>query len=119
MGYLHKMDFNNGWKLNYSLFYKYDNFCNKLRSCNYLFDRSTPYVKVDGKETLMFGTEISHKFKNNDYLNSVSAKYVITEQGLKLHKVANFKGFGDIVDNFNFIWKANVNFFYFSNFFIS
>jgi len=107
------MNFENGWKLNYSIFYKYDNFVNKLRSCNYLFDRDTPYVKVEGKENLTFGTEMSYKFKENDFLNSVSGKYVLTEQGLKLHKTANFKGYGDLFESLNFSWKANVKNFYF------
>lgn len=117
MGYKHDMDFENGWKVNYALLYKYDNFLNKLRSCNYLFDRTAQYQKVEGTENLTFGTELNYKFKNCDYLNSVTGKYVVNQQGLKVAKVAKFKGYGDLFDGFNFHFKANVNFFLFFFFF--
>ena len=102
----------NGLKVNYSLFYKYDNFLNKLRSCSYLFNKSIPYTRVDGKENLTFGTQFSYKLKDNTVLNSVGMKYVLNEQGLKVNQTVNLKGFRDVFDNANVSLKANVIFFY-------
>ena len=109
MGSLHNLDFENGWKVNYSLFYKYDNFVNKMRSCNYLFNRNTPYTKVEGKENLTFGTELSYKFKDNQYLNSCTAKFVVNDQGVKISESVNLKGYGDLFESSNLNFKANVN----------
>ena len=81
---------------------------NKLNSCKYLFTKESTCEKVEGKENLQFGTEASYKFKDNDYLNSVSAKFVLTEQGLKLNKSFNLKGCGQVFDEANLSWKANV-----------
>ena len=110
MGYLHNITFENGFKANYSLFYKYDNFLNKIKSCNYFFDKNTSDTKVEGKENLTFGTEMSYKFKNNDFINSVTGKYVLNQQGLKLSKTVNIKGIENIFDNANISWKAVVKY---------
>lgn len=99
----------NGLKVNSSIFYKYDNFLNKLRSCSYLFNKNIPYTKVEGKENLTVGTELSYKLKDNSMINSVGAKYVFNQQGLKINKTMNLKGFRDIFDNANVSLKANVN----------
>ena len=112
MGYLHNITLENGFKINYSLFYKYDNFLNKLRSCNYLFEKNTPYTKVEGKENLTFGIDFSYKFKNIDFINSVNSKIVVNEQGVKASKTLNLCGIKGLFESVNVTWKANVKYFF-------
>lgn len=116
MGYLHKMDFDNGLELNYSLFYKYDNFLNKLNSCNYLF-RNGNQAKVVGQEYLTFGTEASYKPKDNVFVRKLSQKFVINHEGVKTTKTIHFKGYQDYFDSFDFTWKTKVLIYYLINFF--
>jgi hypothetical protein len=101
------MNFSNGVKLNYSLFYNYENFVNKLYACKYFFDRSpnSEWVPVAGKENLQVGLDFSHNFKNNNYLNSYSGKYVLNHNSLKIHKNVGLKGYGDLFDSLNVSWR--------------
>ena len=108
MGYMHDIELASGVKAKYSLFYKYDNFVNKLRSCNYLFDKSAEYKNVEGKEHLTFGVEFNQKWKNSDFINSMTEKVVIDGKGLKASKVTSFKGYGDIFDELKVSVKAHV-----------
>ena len=111
MGYLHNIDVCSGFKVNYSLFYKYDNFVNKLKSCNYLFDKSADYKKVEGQEHLTFGVEVKKNFTDNKFVNSATWKAVVDQKGLKFSKTGNFKGYGDIFDSVNWGIKGNVKLF--------
>jgi hypothetical protein len=111
MGYMHEIELESGVKGKYSLFYKYDNFVNKLRSCNYLFDKTVNYQNVEGQEHLTFGAEFTQKWKNNNMLNSMTEKFVIDSKGVKVSKVTSFKGYGDIFDELKFSIKAHVKLF--------
>lgn len=102
-----------GLKINYSLFYKYENFLNKLKSCNYLRGcvSEAPTEKgshVEGKEHLSLGSEYIYLFNKNDYINSCTAKVMVSDSSVRLHKNYAFKRFGDYFNSLNLAVKFSV-----------
>ena len=102
-----------GLKINYSLFYKYENFLNKLKSCNYLrgWTCAGPTDKdshVEGKEHLSLGSEYIYLFNKNDYITSCTAKVMVSDSAVRLHKNYAFKRCGDYFNSLNLAVKLSV-----------
>jgi hypothetical protein len=97
------MTFTSGIKFNYSLFYNYENFVNKLHACKYFFERNpnAENAPVVGKENLQFALDFSHPFKDDAYMNSLGGKAVINHNSVKVYNNLSLKGYGDLFESLN------------------
>lgn len=105
-----------GLKINYSLFYKYDNFFQKIESLN-LFGHShhghdTTKKPHEGKSHLSLGSEYIYLLKKNPYLTSITGKVLVSENAIRFHKNYSFKKWGDYFNSLNLAMKFNVIFNY-------
>jgi len=136
LGYLHNMDFTKrdidgtiyGLKINYSLFYKYDDFVNLLKSENLIKkqehhqqkinldnikdkDNITTPIKatpITSKENLTLGSEFIYLFYKNDYLYSCTGKMMLSDAAIRFHKNILFKNWGDYFKYLDLAFKFNV-----------
>jgi hypothetical protein len=122
LGYLHNMDFTKrspdgtiyGLRANYSLFYKYEDFITWLKKEKIISkgdnhpgaqNVSSPLA---GKECLSLGSEFIYLFDKNDYLYSCTAKVLVTDTAIRIHKNLLFKKWGDYYNYLNVAFKFNV-----------
>lgn len=125
LGYLHNMDFTKrnldgtvfGLRANYSIFYKYEDFISWLKRENIISDNkpthtaqgANPTAPLVGKEFLSLGSEFIYLFDKNDYLHSCTAKVLVTDSAVRLHKNLLFKKWGEYFNYLSVAFKFNVN----------
>lgn len=116
---MHNLDFTKknkrkeiyGLKINYSLFYKYDDFINELRSGFILTKGVNAENKLKSKEHLFLGIEFIYFMKNNPYMSSVTCKTLFCKNAIKLHKNYSFKKYCDFYDRLDLAVNLSVNIF--------
>jgi hypothetical protein len=102
-----------GLKINYSVFYKYDNFFNMLISRK-LFNfgenehNDIKNEKIVGKEHLSLGSEFIYLFDKNEFITSATGKLMVTNNDVRFHKNLLFKKCGDLFNSLNLAIKFNV-----------